>query len=125
MKSSEKLSKVLELTREVENQYDFSVGRISDLECLQNDLLHKLEFKASTAAERSKIATALKKCRNERRRQKEQTELLRELVEFISANQSQVKKLEKILGNMRKNEENQEKRTYKPRVLTVEEWERS
>lgn len=34
-----------------------------------------------------------------------------------------IKKLEKILGNMRHIEENRYKKTYKPRVMTTEEWE--
>lgn len=125
MKESEKLSNFLADARSIKSQYEFSNNKINEMDQLQCDLLHKLEFKAKTAAERNKVSTALKKCRLERRKYKETAELSKELAEFIDLNQPLVKRLEKILGNMRKIEENQDKRSYKPRVLTDEEWERS
>lgn len=105
IKSSEKLSGLLKEIRELQNQYAFSQGR-------------------STTAERNKIATQLKKLRNERRKHKEMVELHKELISFINDNQSQVKRLEKILGNMRKIEETQGKRQYRPRLMTAEEFEK-
>lgn len=124
MKESEKLSSLLKEIRELQNQYAFSQGRIDDLELLQGDLLHKIEFNAGIASERNKIATQLKKMRNERRKHKEMVELHKELIVFLNDNQSQVKRLEKILGNMRKIEEMQSNRQYKPRSMTVEEFEK-
>lgn len=124
MKESEKLSSLLKEIRELQNQYAFSQGRIDDLELLQGDLLHKIEFNAGTASERNKIATQLKKMRNERRKHKEMVELHRELIVFLNDNQSQIKRLEKVLGNMRRIEEMQSNRQYKPRSMTVEEYER-
>ena len=124
MKLSERLSALLSEIREIQNLYAFSQGRIDDLELLQSDLLHKIEFNAKTAQERNKIATQLKKMRTERRKNKEAVELYKELIVFISDNQSQVKRLERILGNIRKIEEMQSNRQYKPRTMTVEEFEK-
>lgn len=123
MKESEKLSNVLADARSIKSQYEFAFNKINEMDQLQNDLLHKLEFKDKTASERGKTSTALRKCRLERRKHKENVELLRELVEVIDSNQPIIKRLEKVLGNMRKIEETQDKRSYKPRVMTVEEWE--
>lgn len=123
MKESERLSNVLADARSIKSQYEFSYNKINELDLLQNDLVHKIEFKDKTARERSKTSTRLKKCRDDRRNHKENVELLKELIEFIDGNQQLIKKLEKILGNMRKIEETQGKRSYKPRVMTVEEWE--
>lgn len=122
MKESEKLANLLKYLRDVESEYCYSQQRISELELLQTDYLHKLEFVARTTSERNKIATALKKCRIERRKVKESCELFRELVDFIYSNRSQIKKLETILGNVRKIEINQCSRMYKPRVMTEEEY---
>lgn len=123
MKESERLSNVLADARSIKSQYEFSYNKINELDLLQNDLVHKIEFKDKTARERSKTSTRLKKCRDDRRNHKENVELLKELIEFIDGNQQLIKKLEKILGNMRKIEETQGKRSYKPRVMTAEEWE--
>lgn len=123
MKESERLSNVLADARSIKSQYEFSYNKINELDLLQNDLVHKIEFKDKTARERSKTSTRLKKCRDDRRNHKENVELLKKLIEFIDGNQQLIKKLEKILGNMRKIEETQGKRSYKPRVMTVEEWE--
>lgn len=122
MKESERLANILKQIREMNEVYDYSGQKISELESLQTDYLHKLEFVASTSSERNKIATALKKCRNERRKFKETCELLREFSDFINSNQNHIKRLEGILGNMRKVEASQSNRKYKPRVMTEEEW---
>lgn len=123
MKESEKLSNILAEARSIKSQYEFSCIKINEMDLLQNDLVHKIEFKDKTARERSKTTTRMKKCRDERRNNKEYVELMEELVLFIDTNQPLIKRLEKILGNMRRIEENQGKRSYKPRVMTVEEWE--
>lgn len=123
MKESEKLSNILADVRSIKSQYEFSCSKINEMDLLQNDLVHKIEFKDKTARERSKTTTRMKKCRDERRENKEYVELMEELVSFIDTNQPLIKRLEKILGNMRRIEENQGKRSYKPRVMTVEEWE--
>lgn len=122
MKESERLSEVLKYFRDVQNIHDFTTGRVSDLECLQNDYLHKLEFNATEAKERNKIATALRKCRMERRQLKEQEEVLRELYQFLDKNPDNIRQLEKILGNMRKIESTQINRSYKPRMMSIEEY---
>ena len=122
MKESERLSEVLQYFREVKNIYDFTLQEIQNIECLQNDYLHKLEFNATEAKERNKLATALRKLRIERREIKEQEEALRELNEFINKNPDRINSLERILGNMRKIETTQAKRVYKPRILSVEEY---
>lgn len=123
MKESEMLSDVLKYFRESQTMYNIEVQGAEDKQLLQEDLIHKLEFKDKTAAERNKTTRALKKCRDERRRHKDKVEVLRELNEFINTNQPTIKKLEKILGDMRRIEENQSKRVYRPRVMTQEEWE--
>lgn len=123
MKESEELSNVLKYFRETEQLHKFAIGRIGELEQLQNDLLHKIEINCANVAERNKVATALRKCRVERRKYKDKVELMNGLIEFIDNNRPAIKKLEKILGSMRQVEENQDKRTYKPRVMTSEEWE--
>lgn len=122
MKESERLSEVLQYFRNVQNTYDFTAGRISDLECLQNDYLHKLEFNATEVKERNKIATGLRKCRIERRQMKEQEEILRELNDFIYNNSDKIRYFERILGNMRKIESTQVNRSYKPRMMSIEEY---
>jgi uncharacterized protein YpuA (DUF1002 family) len=122
MKESEMLSDVLKYFREIQSKYNIALNCVDEKQLLQEDLLHKLEFKDKTAAERNKTSTALRKCRIERRKNKEEAELLRELVEFINNNQPVIKKFEKILGDMRRIEETQNKRMYKPRVMTEKEW---
>lgn len=123
MKESEMLSNILKYFREIQTTYNIAVQGADDKQLLQEDLVHKIEFIDKTAQERNKTTTALKKCRDERRKNKDKVEVLRELNEFIINNQPTIKKLEKILGDMRRIEENQSKRVYRPRIMTQEEWE--
>ncbi len=122
MKESEMLSDVLKYFRESQTLYNIALKGAEDKQLLQEDLLHKLEFKDKTAAERNRTTTLMKKCRDERRKNKDKVEVLRELIEFINGNQPTIKRLEKILGDMRRIEENQSKRVYRPRIMTQEEW---
>lgn len=122
MKESEMLSDVLKYLRESQTLYNIALKGAEDKQLLQEDLLHKLEFKDKTATERNKTMKATKKCRDERRRHKDRVEVLRELNEFINSNQLVIKRLEKILGDMRRIEENQSKRVYRPRIMTEKEW---
>ncbi|MBP1924615.1 hypothetical protein J2Z76_000468 [Sedimentibacter acidaminivorans] len=122
MKESEMLSDILKYFRDTQSMYNIALKGSDDKQLLQEDLLHKLEFKDKTAAERNKTTTAMKRCRDERRKHKDKVEVLRELIEFINGNQPAIKKLEKILGDMRRIEENQGKRVYRPRIMTEKEW---
>lgn len=77
------------------------------------------DFFCYRCKERSKIATKLAANRKERRKYKDTEEVLRPLVEWVNSDYGKkaVDMLSQALGQMRKREEAQSCRQYKPRVL--------
>ena len=87
---------------------------------LTQDYLHKLELENLDRNERSKLATALRNNRRERRKAKDVVEQTAAIVTFFTepANVKFLNKLREVLGQVRKIERYQNYRTYLPRVLT-------
>lgn len=72
--------------------------------------------------ERAKVATALAKCRQQRRNCKDTVEVLEPLVQFLESDKGKnlYNLVREALGKTRKVEERMETRKYVPRVLGQE-----
>lgn len=82
------------------------------------DLLHVIELGAFDAAKGSQILKQLKKARQERRRVKNDLELLEPIKEFISYAKPSEKNIGQSIGKLRNVVNVQEHRTYRMRVRT-------
>lgn len=120
---SQKISEVTELFRGALRDYNWSEAEVKRMEGLTQDYLHKLELEHLTVYEQATIAQELSKVRQERRRHKDEKEMLEPLVEILRSTEGVkfTKALNDALGKTRKVERRQETRTYAPRELGWEE----
>lgn len=86
---------------------------------LTQDYLHKLELKDKTYGQRAKTSTSLAKCRQDRRLNKDITEEIQPLVDWLNDNNNikAINKLKEVLGSVRKQENYHGNRRYYPRIL--------
>lgn len=115
--TSEQLTNILKDLKQVKNDYQYSYDKVGEMDLLTQDYLHMLEIVPFSEDEMFKIATQLKNTRLERRKHKDNVELLKPLVDCLEKHNRTIKDLEQVLGQMRKIEETQENRIYTPRIL--------
>jgi len=79
------------------------------------DLLHVLELGTLNAVEMSKVTKQLRLVRQERRKLKDEIEVMKEIVSFSEKKPSE-HLINTLIGNVRKIEERKSKRIYNMRV---------
>ena len=96
---------------------------ISRLDKLTQDYLHMLELGGLNYKERAKIATKISKCRQDRRRAKDVVDTTGALVEFLKTDKGKVflNTLKEILGQTRKIEKTIGIRSYKYKILDLDD----
>ena len=121
MNTSQSLSDFLEFLRQSQQDYNIAV----DIELTKSketqDILHKIELDDIKYHEYAKLAKALKSIRNERREAKNIKQQLEPLIGWVEENQSVVRGLERLLGELRKVETNIKNAHYYPRTEVVNE----
>ncbi len=122
-RQSEIVSEFIKLAGKAISIYDAAYKAVNTEDKLTSDLLHKMELEGTTSKIRSQIAVELRENRMDRRYYKDIAEELEPLYEFMSdpANRQAMKKLEQVLGKMRKAEAYHTDRTYYPRVNRMEQ----
>lgn len=104
---------------------DYALCRdeVNRLDKLTQDYLHRLELENLDYRERAKVATAIARCRRQRRECKDTVETLEPLIQFLENERGKnlMNLMREVLGKTRKVEKSMETRTYFPRVLTEEE----
>ena len=91
---------------------------INQLDLLTQDLLHQIEFKNYNVCDGYKLYKELQEVRLERRRLKDENQVIHSAYEFISKDKKLISQLGNIQGVMKKIEEGQQNRVYKPRIKT-------
>ena len=121
MKYSESISEFLKFMRTVHQEYNIATSQEADAEQATQDLLHRLELGEDGSEEMIKIAVALRKIRRERREAKDICICLKPLIEWLPANGTTLRSLERLLGEVRKAEKSTENRGYRNRTSIIEE----
>ncbi len=122
---SQHISDFVKLLEQVQKIYTYSTEEVQRLELLTQDYLHKLELQSCSYHARTRVATAIRVCRTERRQHKDNTIILEPLVSFLQTEKGKllISQLQQTLGAIRKAERAIQDRQYHPRVLSVEEYE--
>lgn len=118
-KFSHRISETIKIFEDAQKDYQWSRDEISNMDKLTQDYLHKLELDDLKYTGRAKIATQLKRCRQERRAHKDTMEILEPIVQFANSEKGKnlINLLREALGKTRKAEERMQNRIYYPRVL--------
>lgn len=117
---------IVTVYQSVVDSYEKNKEIIKNTEEELNDLNHEIEFgKSRDMYQGYLLYKQIKELRLQRRRAKEENELLEELYNFLTGQQAQQfkNKIQQIQGNSVKIREMQERRTYRPRQrddLTIE-----
>ena len=124
-KLSQQISGFLQLMEQAQKSYTYSAEEVQRMELLTQDYLHKLELQSCSYHARTRVATAIRNCRAERRRHKDNTIILEPLVSFLQTEKGKllISQLQQTLGAVRKAERVTQDRQYHPRVLSAEEYE--
>ena len=124
-KLSQQISGFLQLMEQAQKSYTYSAEEVQRMELLTQDYLHKLELQSCSYHARTRVATAIRDCRAERRRHKDNTIILEPLVGFLQTEKGKllISQLQQTLGAVRKAERVTQDRQYHPRVLSAEEYE--
>lgn len=120
---SEVISDFCNAVANAKKDYEWNYNEVNRLDELTQDYLHQLELKGLDYSGRAKIATQLRRCRQERRESKDTVEMLEPLVEFLESDKgSQMLKLvREVLGKTRQAEKRMGNRVYKYRVIEDED----
>ena len=119
---SEVIAAFIRLVEKTPKVYEAARTAVNTEDKLTSDLLHEIELQGTNCNIRSKTATRLRENRLDRRYYKDIVEELEPLYDFMQdkENRKVIKKLEAVLGKMRKEEAYHADRTYHPRVNRME-----
>lgn len=112
-KLSEIISEFIKYQQQVVADYKYSYDSVNQSDRAIQDYLHKIEN--CSARERPRVATELANSRKERRKNRVVTYVSEAFVDWAERNQSVIKELERVLGEVRRREQNGA--VYYPRVL--------
>jgi len=101
--------------RDIPKQYNANAERIRELEKERIDLLHLIEFVDLNAREGYKVYKELQSLQKERRKMKDENELLKHVIQSFSNMKGQIKHLDKAIGDIRNEKINLDKRSYRCR----------
>ena len=116
---SEHISGVCTLLESAYQDYVWSSDKITEMDKLTQDYLHKLELEGLKYDERAKVATQLAACRQKRRGYKDTVQVLEPIVQYLNSDKGKqlFNLLREVLGKTRKAEERMVGRVYYPRIL--------
>lgn len=112
---SQTIETFLNFLKNCESENHIAIENLSSCEKEQQNLLHELELNDLNYNGRAKVATQISRMRHHRRNSKDTIELTKEIMNFCNEQKPAIKKLERILGEIRKYENFMETRTYKRR----------
>lgn len=101
--------------KSAQSEYKFYYAKVNELDKATSDILH--QFELGNAKERNKWATKLAEIRKERRYAKDKTALAEPINRYMTENHAQVKTIERLLGEVRKEQDCLKDRKYSARVI--------
>lgn len=110
------LEQILKTLRQAETDFNIASDEQKVCDDEQQDILHELELVRLSYHERGKLAARLVEVRKKRRLAKNTLETLEPLVNWLKENQDTVRSLQRVLGEMRKQEQRHLNRVYVKRV---------
>lgn len=120
MKYSENIENFLNFMRESQKEYNIAVSEEKEKNDETQDLLHHSELHDDIPCDELAIFQAMKQTRRDRRTAKDTIKLASHILDWVKEYPKAAKGLEKVLGNVRKDETHIENRYYTPKTDIVE-----
>lgn len=121
MNASKELEQFLDFVNNAESLMDQAIAGQQEAEAETQDILHALELENHSYHEAASLARKLAKVRQTRRQEKDIVAQLAPVVEWLKENDVAVRRLQRVLGELRKVERNTQNRFYTPRTNVLEE----
>lgn len=115
MTPSKTIETFLAFLRETEQAYRMAEADEQDANDESQDILHSLELKEHTYHEYAQMSKRLKQVRMDRRVAKDLQITTAPVVDWIHENPAVIKRLERLLGDVRKAEKSTQNRIYIPK----------
>lgn len=116
LKGSELSVAIRDNMQSILDTYDSNYKRIGELDLLQEDLLHEIEWSNCDIVKGYKLYKELQDVRRERRDRKDENDSLKPLYDLIEPKKKMLEQLNQCIGECRKNDESIGRRVYKPRI---------
>ena len=110
MQYRDQLEGFLEFLRQAQRDYQIAAEEEREKEAATRGLAHSLELQENSYHALAKISKVMAQVRRERRKAKDQQQLLQPIVEWIAQNTKVINSLEQLLGAVRRAEKSQEGR---------------
>jgi len=114
--TSKTISDFLEFLRSCADQYTIQYDTVGEKDKETQDILHELELQDLTYHQQAHLAADLKRVREERRNAKDAVTVLEPIKQYYESHTTDIKTLERLLGDVRKAEKSLTNRVYIPRV---------
>lgn len=121
MTESEHISSFLTYIQECATRLHIACADEQEANKQTQDILHRLELQPDSYHTTAQLGKTLRKVRQNRRIAKDMRERLAVIDEWTVRNAVAIKSLERLLGDLRKIERNQNNRLYVPRTDILEE----
>lgn len=122
LKTSEQISSFLSFLTDSVQAYQMASADESEANDMTMDILHSIELDEHSYHELAKIGRGLRSVRQKRRSAKDTISQLEPVVAWAEENQPVIKGLERLLGEVRKQERRLDTRSYTPRTDWKEEF---
>ncbi|GAA6386446.1 hypothetical protein I310019A7_24370 [Lawsonibacter asaccharolyticus] len=119
--TSKGLENFLGFLRDTVERHNMAEADRAEADAATQDLLHALELGEDKASGRARLGLKLRQVRRQRRQAKDTAEQTKPVVDWVEQNRTVIKGLERLLGDVRKQERRSEGRTYAPRTQVLEE----
>lgn len=113
---SKAIEDFLAFLRDAEQLYHISTANEQEANGETQGILHSLELQEHTYNEYARLSKGLAEIRKKRRAAKDLMDATAPVLEWLDENRSVVKRLERLLGDVRKAEKRSEGRIYTPRA---------
>lgn len=114
--TSNQIDTFLAFLRDCEQQFHMAEAEEQEANAVTNDIHHSMELEDHSKIELLQLAEELTEVRRQRRRAKDTISELTPVLEYLENNRADVKRLERLLGDVRKAERKTENRIYTPRA---------
>ena len=118
--TSQGIEAFLSYLRETEKRYHMAELDEQEANDETQDILHSLELQDHDYHDFARLSKELRGVRQKRRAAKDTMSETAPVLDWIDANRSTIKSLERLLGDVRKAEKNTENRIYTPKVRRMQ-----
>lgn len=113
---SAQIENFLRFLTNCDEEYNIAVQSESDADAATQDILHHIELEENSQLDYIYEGLQLHRVRRERRQAKDTQRLTKPIREWMAANKRVIRDLEKLLGELRRQERYIENRSYTPKT---------